>query len=163
IYFLYPVSTVLADGKVLVTCGTVGGDASIYDPAKNAWKDAALALNHSLYCTLTTLNDGRVLLAGGFDGMTYHNSADLYDPAQDRWQSAPPMRSARSERGAAKLKDGRVLVTGGFDGMTFLKTAEIYEAGGPLGSGCAGAQECTSGFCVSGVCCESACDAVDEC
>src|SRR6266498_4795923 len=56
--------------------------------------------------TLTTLNDGRVLAAGG-------TSAEVYDPASETWSPAGTLSHERSHHFAVKLADGRVLIAGG--------------------------------------------------
>ena len=61
------------------------------------------------------LADGRVLVAGGTDGLTVQPStaADLYDPVTGRWTSLPPMPEARADGAAVALADGSVLLVGG--------------------------------------------------
>ncbi|MEL6348838.1 MAG: kelch repeat-containing protein [Myxococcota bacterium] len=84
-----------------------------------------------LYASLTPLDDGRVLLAGGYpldEGteisfdpditFTASNQAYIYDG--DSWTEVRPMNNPRAVHGAAPLPDGRVLVVGGFTTMTGL-------------------------------------------
>ena len=52
--------------------------------------------------------------------------------------------------------DNMVLVAGGLNGTTVLSAAQLYD--GSFGLGCSGNSQCASGFCVGGVCCESACN-----
>ncbi|WP_437982774.1 Kelch repeat-containing protein [Sorangium sp. So ce117] len=80
--------------------------------------------------TATSLDDGRVLIAGGFLGLdegifcdpkyptTPLGSAEIYDPATGAFLAAAPMAAVRGGHTATRLADGRVLVIGG-------------EAGGP--------------------------------
>ena len=64
--------------------------------------------------TATLLNDGRVLVVGGYDG-TVLQSAEVYDPATAFWTDVPDMSiTPRYEHLATRLVDGRVLITGGF-------------------------------------------------
>ena len=62
--------------------------------------------------TITRLDDGRVLVTGGFsaDG----RSAELYDPSTGKWVATGSMADVRAGDGqtATKLGDGKVLVTG---------------------------------------------------
>ena len=81
----------------------------------------------------TRLDDGRVLVAGGFDvgghaGPPWENQAELYDPQTEAWTATAPMSTPRAAHAAVKLKDGRVLVVGGetFGGV-FVNTAEIFD------------------------------------
>ncbi len=70
--------------------------------------------------TATLLNDGEVLVAGGYNGFTEHVGGgttwrpltELFDPATRSWQPAAPMLVPRTQPKAALLGDGRVLVLG---------------------------------------------------
>ncbi len=65
--------------------------------------------------TATLLPDGRVLVAGGWDGATTLAGAELYDPSVQAWLPAGAMREARAFHTAALLPDGQVLAAGGWD------------------------------------------------
>jgi hypothetical protein len=66
-----------------------------------------------------TLDDGRVLIAGGHSGrrsaMRIYTSAELYDPATRRFSATGDLRVRRHKHDAVRTADGRVLVTGGSD------------------------------------------------
>ncbi|HEX5221737.1 MAG TPA: hypothetical protein VFZ59_19385 [Verrucomicrobiae bacterium] len=68
----------------------------------------------------TLLDDGQVLLAGG-----YYNSSNafLYDPASGTCSQIVSMNAKRDRHTATRLFNGKVLVTGGFG----LKSAELYD------------------------------------
>ncbi|MGH9763268.1 MAG: Kelch repeat-containing protein, partial [Blastocatellia bacterium] len=77
--------------------------------------------------TATLLRDGRVLIAGGYNG-DYLSSAEVYDPAANRFTPAGRMTMPRSEQVAVLLQDGRVLLAGGVGaGYSFLASAELYD------------------------------------
>ncbi|WP_437654680.1 Kelch repeat-containing protein [Sorangium sp. So ce1182] len=73
--------------------------------------------------TATELQDGRVLVAGGYplvDAPPYTNLAamslrdvEIYDPATRTWSPAAPLAQPRSGHAAILLPSGRVLVAGG--------------------------------------------------
>jgi YVTN family beta-propeller protein len=72
------------------------------------------------YATATRLNDGKVLLAGGTNGL---QTAEIYDPATGAWSATGGMSAPHQRHTATLLLDGRVLVVAG-DGTA---TAEVYD------------------------------------
>ena len=78
--------------------------------------------------TATTLQNGKVLVAGGYTpDNTNTNTADLYSPATGTFTPTGSMNDARVGFAATRLPDGRVLVEGGVDNTMRVKTAEIYD------------------------------------
>jgi N-acetylneuraminic acid mutarotase len=81
--------------------------------------------------TATLLPDGRVLVAGGFNGSKKLASAELFDPNSRSWTATGSMNEARSNHSATLMADGRVLVVSGE--MVFgsrypgTKHAELYD------------------------------------
>lgn len=76
--------------------------------------------------TATLLPDGKVLVAGGYDGSNYLNSCALYDPATATWSSTGSMLAGRQNAIATLLQNGKVLVTGGYNG-SYLNSCELYD------------------------------------
>lgn len=77
--------------------------------------------------TATLLNDGRVLIAGGFGaGQKSLASTEIYDPATKTFSAGPDMSSPRHSHSATRLPDGRVLIAGGYD-TDYLDNAEIFD------------------------------------
>jgi N-acetylneuraminic acid mutarotase len=74
------------------------------------------------------LDNGKVLVAGGFVNNTAVASTELYDPATGTWSPAAPMRTARAGFVMVKLANGQVLAAGGYraDGQS-TATAETYD------------------------------------
>ena len=135
-------ATLLGDGRVLVVGGfsvkigerglEVGqpGDAELYDPRTNRWSPTPPMARYRREHTATLLSDGRVLVAGSQDDLTF-NSAEIYDPAGNQWIAAAPMTSGRALHSAVRLANGEVLVVGGISqGQNSpaieLASAEIY-------------------------------------
>ncbi|CAF1079648.1 unnamed protein product [Adineta steineri] len=79
------------------------------------------------YSTASTLTNGLVLVAGGYNGASYLNSAELYNPSTGAWTSTATMSTFRGYHTASTLTDGKVLLTGGSDGGT-LNSAELYQS-----------------------------------
>jgi hypothetical protein len=76
------------------------------------------------YCcyTQTLLQNGKVLIVGGFDSSSYNAQAladaVLYDPSRDTWSRAASMPAPRGDHIAVLLNDGRVLIAFGTDAAT---------------------------------------------
>lgn len=77
--------------------------------------------------TATLLNNGKVLIAGGFTGDENSLSgAEIFDPATKTFSSAGKMSVSRVSHSATLLPDGRVLIAGGYNGG-YLDSAEIFD------------------------------------
>jgi hypothetical protein len=150
----------LGDGRVLIV-GGVGprsdtdflASAEIYDPTTGRFSATGSMRTAREDATATLLPDGRVLIAGGDQGVCgacgYINilaSAEIYDPATGKFSTTGSMTTARTGHTATSLADGRVLITGGWGlKLPFLASAEIYDpttgkfsAAGPMTTGRAG-------------------------
>jgi len=137
-------ATLLKNGMVLVTGGdrrygpgNITPTAELYDPATNSWTLTGDMANVRTRHTATLMDDGRVLVAGGYNfpgapGFAYVRDAEIYDASTGAFTSAGAMNDARSYHTATLLNDGSVLVTGGFNnqddprGVT-LRSAEIFD------------------------------------
>jgi hypothetical protein len=147
--------TLLSNGKVLVAGGTTfeaycfAGipSAELYNPATGSFALTATMTDRRYAQTATLLQNGRVLISGGFsfdataclnDGTSPAlTSAELYDPSSASFASTGSMAEARGVHTATLLANGKVLITGGgktgggdppFAG-TGSATAELYDPG----------------------------------
>lgn len=106
----------MGNGKVIIAGGGVGtptNATSIYDPTPRTWTAgptmAVARMNH----TVTTLANGKVLVAGGRGANGLLNTAELYDPATNSWSPLGNLVVAREHHAATLLANGLVLLTGG--------------------------------------------------
>ena len=91
-------------------------------PGRRRGQLAAARAGH----TATLLENGKVLVAGGYNSARFHDTAELYDPAENSWAAAATMAGIHIGHTATRLPDGTVLVAGGF-GTTLQATAERYD------------------------------------
>ena len=76
----------------------------------------------------TRLQDGRVLVTGGTDGLSALSSSELYDPQAGTWHPAADLNIPRVLHRAVMLQDGRVLVAGGEDASgEAIASSELYD------------------------------------
>ncbi|NMO15073.1 hypothetical protein HPC49_08220 [Pyxidicoccus fallax] len=79
--------------------------------------------------TLTLLQDGTVLVTGGYGWGGNVSTVERYNPATGQFDLAASLANGRSSHTATLLQDGRVLVVGGFVGSPstgVTNTVEIY-------------------------------------
>lgn len=144
----------LSDGKQVTPA-----DAEIYDPEDDTWKVTSPMPVFAGGVSLSLLPSGKVLLIHGLNipGEKEVTLAQIYDPEEDVWTVAKPPLAYHHRHHAVSLDDGRMLLTGGYVG--FLPPyAELYDPGALNGEPCVVGDDCETGFCAAGVCCDSACD-----
>jgi N-acetylneuraminic acid mutarotase len=109
--------------------------AERYFPATGTWVAAGRLNLPRTEGSLTLLQDGRVLAAGGgiegAPGWAATASAEIFDPASGEWSIAAAMEVARANATVTLLADGEVLVAGGestfeASGGSVTATAEAY-------------------------------------
>ena len=137
-------ATLLSDGRVLIG-GGIGFDADgrpldsgplasaeTYDPKTGTFSSTGQMAFVAENYTATLLSDGRVLFAGGDDGLASLSSAQLYDPSTGTFNSVGWMTARREGHTATLLSDGRVLIAGGqsagnTNSGTPFASAELYQ------------------------------------
>lgn len=88
---------------------------------------AEMKVNRAAH-TATLLQDGRVLVTGGFyGGGTSQTSAEIFDPNTGKFSPLQKMNFARAGHTATLLRDGKVLLAGGFANGNYLDSAEIFD------------------------------------
>lgn len=120
-------ASLLTSGKVLVAGGSDGWTedfieagnqfAELYDPASGTFSAAGKMTDMRCFHAATVLQNGTVLLTGGFgqalDQPPVLSSAELYDPATNTFSAISGMRDTRAGHTATLLPNGMVLIAGG--------------------------------------------------
>lgn len=119
--------TVLPNGDVAVIGSR--SEIEIYDPQTEGWRVHDARLKHLRgHHTATLLDDGRVLIAGGWGPMA---STEIFDPNDTVTKEADDLNAERGFHLAAELPDGKVMVIGGAHNDSAKKmgmpTTEIYD------------------------------------
>ncbi|MEZ4800948.1 MAG: kelch repeat-containing protein [Flavobacteriales bacterium] len=77
--------------------------------------------------TSEELNDGRVIVIGGWNGSTNLTVIEVFDQESQQFDYIADMETGRSFHRSIKLNDGRILITGGYDGNINLTSCEIFD------------------------------------
>jgi hypothetical protein len=133
-----PTATLLLDGRVLIAGGSDSSNghfegpalasAELYDPTTGTFSATGSMGTARTEQSATLLADGRVLIAGGQNGMgsSVFSSAELYDPSAGVFSPTGKMTSPRGSHSATLLPDGRVLIAGGHNGSADVASSELY-------------------------------------
>lgn len=118
-------ATTLNDGRVLIVGGdepdtagvlTTTNDFELYDPQTQTFVTGGLLTQARSTHTATLLNDGRVLIVGGYPvngPSTASATAEIFDPVSGTTAAVAAPGMGRTLHTATRLADGRVLVVGG--------------------------------------------------
>ena len=127
-------ASIMLLGAFLSACGGGGGTPVNNPPPPKFTALTSVLTSGRAAHTATLLNDGKVLITGGFSAATIPapalDTAELYDPTANTFTALTSrMQSVRTEHAATRLADGRVLLTGGQtnndgDGTN---TAELFD------------------------------------
>jgi hypothetical protein len=134
-----PTATLIGGGKVLVVTDSDawphGG--ALYDPGNGLFTQPRATFTYRSSQTATLLDDGRVLIAGGWGTLSgtregYLATAEIYDPLTDTDTPTGSMKTARESAVAVLLHNGKVLMLGGDEGyardeMHPIASAELYD------------------------------------
>ena len=80
-----------------------------------------------IFHTATLLEDGRVLVTGGFIDGSVFSSAEIYNPEKGEFVLIGDMHSPRYGHSAVRLLNGKVLITGGVPPGLPPAPAEIFD------------------------------------
>ncbi len=93
----------------------------------NTWSTTASLNTPRDLPTATLLQNGKVLVVGGYNNSNALNSAEIFDPSSNTWIVTANMSVARGRHSATLLGNGKVLVAGGSNSTGNLASAEIYD------------------------------------
>jgi hypothetical protein len=129
-------TTALGDGRLLVVGGFRKGrdgrsqvysaTTELVDPVRGVVSSGPRLRHARAGHSAVALADGRILVAGGWDGAGMVRTAEVYDPRTGAFADVGELTEARGGHAAVRLADGRVLVCGGGDGAA-VRTAEIFD------------------------------------
>lgn len=132
-------STLLADGRVLITGGqdaqfNATPAALLYDPTTSTFTATGSMQTPRQSHTATLLPDGRVLIVGGLvqaggsvTPASFTATAELYDPATGTFSATGSMAQGRASATATLLPNGDVLIAGGYTLSGELASTEIFD------------------------------------
>ncbi len=118
---ILPGLSLLPDGRVLITETQA---VEIFDPSTDDVSDAAEMLHERQYHVSVALDDGTVLVAGGF----YSPNGEIYDPQSNSWTATQMMNGFRLMPEVSVNSMGRVFLFGGFDrNSNVIDTVEVFD------------------------------------
>jgi hypothetical protein len=104
----------------------------LYDPETGAWEVTDGLTQARFGHTATRLNDGRVLVVGGYHQGESVATTEIYDPATGMWSATGNLITDRAGHTATLLPNGKVLVVGGqwpvlMSGPIIHSSVELYD------------------------------------
>jgi hypothetical protein len=118
----------LPDGSAIAIGGDKNGTSEKYNPSSNSWSGLTVMRSVRYNSASTTLNDGRILVAGGLLNANPINTAEIFSPSTSAWSSVPNMNSARASFSLTPAPGG-VLAAGSFSKLGTTNSAELFHPG----------------------------------
>ncbi|KAF7459081.1 kelch protein K13 [Cryptosporidium felis] len=99
----------------------------IYDPLTDFWREGPSMITGRRNLSSATLEDGRIMAIGGFDGERIIGATEFYDPRTNYWSAAPRLNTPRSSASCVKLDPFCIAIIGGTCGEERLKSIEVFD------------------------------------
>ena len=121
--------TVLNSGLVLIAGGADSTIVELFNPVTNEITETGNLIGVRRRHTATLLEDGRVLIAGGFNNGSRLFTAEIYEPSSGLFSRVGDMSTPRDFHTATRLPNGKVLMVGGNGAVTgqILSSAELFD------------------------------------
>ncbi|MEV6237602.1 discoidin domain-containing protein [Lentzea sp. NPDC051838] len=108
-----PGTSMLADGRILVTGGSNAKKASLYDPRTDTWSGAPDMTISRGYQGQTTLSTGEVFTVGGsWSGGRGNKSGEVFSPKDNRWRRCRTCGRTRSSPRTRPVSTARTTTRG---------------------------------------------------
>ncbi|GMS90093.1 hypothetical protein PENTCL1PPCAC_12268, partial [Pristionchus entomophagus] len=122
------------NGRLYVIGGHDGtviwSDGEYYNPENNTWTAIAPMMKSNRAqkrCRFgAAVLNGKIYVAGGFDGAAFLRDVARYDPSTNTWENLKDMETRRS-RACLAVSCGKLFVLGGFDGLNNVSRVDMYQ------------------------------------
>lgn len=153
------VAVLLPNGKVLVVGGATAS-AELYDPATGQFSATGSMIEPRPGLDATLMPSGYVYVTGGFAAGIGTALVEKYDIATGRFATAPALDFGRANHKAVLVNGGVLVVSGGHgredrrgNGVDAIERLGVNAPG----AACVGNDDCSSGVCDLGICCQGPC------
>ena len=124
----------------------------LYDPVTETFSPGPDMESRRCGCGTAVLEEGRVVAAGGTNGIGVLSTTEVLSPASNTWSPGPKMASCRFGCAALPVGRHRILLIGGkrglFDESSYLATTEVLDLA--RGTSTPGpAMRCPRAFCAA--------------
>ena len=120
------VQTAVLDGNVCVKAEYENSSVMVYDTQEDRWKLLCHQSGRVIECAMV-LNDGQLVLAGGYQNKTAQNTVAVWNVSSKSWQYPyPPMPTPRSRALSIRYQNFLIFV-GGYSQSTIAMNVEILD------------------------------------
>ncbi len=156
---MLPNGNVLVAGGISTSLSTSYQGSQVFNVATGSWSPVVNMVTPRSLHTQALLRSGLVLAAGGepANSAPGMQQAELFDFNAGTWTATAPMLYPLTHQASVADNVGDVWVIGGIESTLPVPVVERYAPAGAIGGTCQINADCSSGFCVDGVCCNTAC------